>query len=138
MTRSRASRPGSARRRSRGSRASRASTGPPTRRPSPSRRRSPCGSRGGCPSSSELPARLAHARELAAQRQFPQRDARDPELPIVRPRPTRDLAAALEARRAGVAGELRELLLDLELLVHRDVRILELLAQRGPLRKKLK
>src|SRR5262245_34897893 len=79
------------------------------------------------------PARLAHARELAAERELAHRDARDPELPVVAARASRHRAAALEPGRAGVARQLRELLLDLELLLHGDVRVAQLGAQLGAL-----
>src|SRR5262245_13530010 len=79
----------------------------------------------------ESPARLAHARELTLVREVAHRDARDAELPVVAARAPRHSAAALEPRRAGVARKLREALLHLELLFHRDVRVAQLRAQLG-------
>src|SRR5262249_37878874 len=71
--------------------------------------------------------------QLALQRQVAQCDARDAELAVVGARAARHLAAALQARRAGVARQLRELLLRLELVLDRRILVLELLAQRGAL-----
>src|SRR6058998_955510 len=81
-----------------------------------------------------LPARLAHARQLALEREVAQRDARDRELLVVAARAARDLTAPVEPGRARVARQLRELRLRLELVVDRRLGILEHLAQRGALR----
>src|SRR5262245_42022470 len=86
------------------------------------------------PPSLRLPARLPHARQLTLQREVAQRDARDRELLVVAARAARELAAAVEPRRARVARQLRELRLRLELVVDRGLRILERLAQRAALR----
>src|SRR5574338_1467522 len=79
------------------------------------------------------PARLAHARQLAAQRELAQHDPREAELAVVAARAPGDAAAPLHARGAGVAPELREAALGRELVVERRVRVLHDLAQRRPL-----
>src|SRR5262245_25826021 len=83
------------------------------------------------------PTGLSHAGELALERELAQRDARDCELLVVAARAARHLAAPVEPGRARVARQLRELLLHLELLVDRDLGVLQLLAQIGALRRVL-
>src|SRR5690606_9933853 len=78
-----------------------------------------------------LPARLAHAGQLAGQGQLAQRDPGDAELVVVAARAAGDRAAVLLARRAGVAGQLGEGGLDGQLLLDRDVRVLQLRPQLG-------
>ena len=79
-----------------------------------------------------LPARLPHAGKLAAEGELAQRDPREAELAVDGLRAPGDGAARGVPRGAGVPGELRELLLDLELVLHRDVRVLEPLAELVP------
>src|SRR5262245_25124773 len=80
-----------------------------------------------------LPARLAHARELALQRELAEHDPGHAELLVHGMRAARDAAAPRHPGRARVARQLRERLLHLELLFHRELRVLELLAERGAL-----
>ncbi len=77
----------------------------------------------------DLPARLAHARQLTGQGQFAQGNAGDTEFLIVGFRPAGDRAAAVEPGRARVAGELCESLLHRELVVDRNFGVVELFAK---------
>src|SRR5688500_18854570 len=80
-----------------------------------------------------LPARLAHPGQLAPERELAQHDARHAELPVHGVGAAGDAAAAGDARRARVARQLREGLLRLELLLEREVRVLEALPEGGAL-----
>src|SRR6185369_2940682 len=73
-----------------------------------------------------LPARLDHAGDLPGRGQLAQRNARQFELAIIRPRTARQLAPQAVASGGRIARQLRqletrrELLLDREILVVRD------------------
>jgi hypothetical protein len=87
----------------------------------------------GVPGCRFLPARLAHAGELAAKGELAKGDAGDSELVVVSLRATRDRAAVVLSGRARIAGELREAVLGFELVFHRRVGILQDLAEHGTL-----
>src|SRR4030095_304895 len=80
-----------------------------------------------------LPARLAHARELAAQRHLAQRDAGEGALAVEAARAAGDAAAPLQPRDAGVAPELPEAPQRGHLVVEGRVGIAHHLAQHGAL-----
>src|SRR5512134_1581761 len=81
-----------------------------------------------------LPTCLAHARDLAAHRGLAELRARQTKLAVEAVRPPRQRTAIAKANRVRVARQLLQLLLRLELVVFRDLRVTNQLFELGALR----
>src|ERR1700761_910537 len=80
-----------------------------------------------------LPARLDHAGDLPGAGEIAQRDAAQPELPVVRARAAADLTTQTDPRWRTVARQLSQFNRSLEPLFHRKVAVLDNRLQRRTL-----